>query len=56
MYKYIKVAIFFVVANISWVNGQTWNVTFVSCMSYTSLAHSYDHNGPAIDLAIMDLR
>jgi hypothetical protein len=33
-----------------------WNVTFLACMSYTSLAYSYDYYGPAIDMALVDLR
>ena len=53
---HIEVAIFFAVFSISCVNGQKWNVTFMPCMSYTSLAYSYDYYGPAIDMAILDLR
>ena len=32
------------------------NVTFVTCMSYTSLASSYEYYGPAIDLALDELK
>ncbi|OQV14007.1 Atrial natriuretic peptide receptor 1 [Hypsibius exemplaris] len=34
---------------------RAYNVTFIVCMSYTSLAYSYDYYGPAIDMALRDL-
>ena len=32
-----------------------YNVTFLVCMSYTSLGYSYDYYGPAIDMAMQSL-
>ncbi|XP_055335952.1 atrial natriuretic peptide receptor 1-like [Paramacrobiotus metropolitanus] len=34
---------------------EAFNVTFLTCMSYSSLAYSYNYYGPAVDIAIEQL-